>query len=768
MAPSRTSTASPAPPPQPTTMTMPKAASPSGTSTTGSPIVAAAAGPVAINAAAAVTAASTRGASSSRPSSAASSRRSGRACKARSLACRECRDRKIRCDGGRPTCDSCRRRGLGAGSCVYPEIEHEGSIASSRSYIRVLQKRVQELEAREQQLLAARNMPISAGSSPSQQDDAWAKPFTSPNPIPLQPKPLKPTDRVLPPVTEISNFPSTPGSLPMHPMEPGSYFSHHPTQMATSPPLTDDLEDVSPVKSSFGSYSTNVKAAVMLEKIALPAPGLMDDLLGEYFELDWIVMPIVHRPTFIQRYHRLIAVSNSRYRRDIPLAEATELATTFCLLLGMLAIGQLSKHDNPSATESTLANDFHAQAKALLLSDLVSAPSLPVVQALLIHARLLRRIGELRDSWVFTGLAHRLAEGLLLHLDLSTKTVSEREERRRTWCSCVLMMRMQTVAHGGNSLTTSPSFGTLPAEIDDEQMDSLAYSQERSQSPDSPSWTSFFVHMLKLSDEVLQPIQQYFLDKYNSQDTMTASSAHDIFTVALRLDDELQSWHGSLPSHLQLNTFCPPHQMGLRRQALLLHMRYLETKILLSRVTIMKLVRTHSGRQLTGMSKALLGGVITTCCTSSVDLMDLMAREKDLLALAGTPKSNMVISLCVTGMTLSMLLKIPVLSELIRNSAMYADDTHRCLSLSKQFYTCRDQLAEKYIQDFEASHQSLPRYGPSAGVVDQGLEAKLLPGLQGDRGHEQGGSELEKLEVWYLGRPETTQGLSITEILSLW
>jgi hypothetical protein len=57
---------------------------------------------------------------------------SARPGKARSLACRQCRDRKIRCDGARPVCDSCSRRGLCADQCVYPEIEHEGSIASSR------------------------------------------------------------------------------------------------------------------------------------------------------------------------------------------------------------------------------------------------------------------------------------------------------------------------------------------------------------------------------------------------------------------------------------------------------------------------------------------------------------------------------------------------------------------------------------------------------------------------------------------------------------
>ncbi|KAH6890621.1 fungal-specific transcription factor domain-containing protein [Thelonectria olida] len=686
--------------------------------------------------------------------SAAGSRRSGRSCKARSLACRECRDRKIRCDGGRPTCDSCRRRGLGAQQCVYPEIEHEGSIASSRSYIRVLQKRVQELEAREQQLLAVRNLPVSAGSSPVQ-DDAWAKPFTSPGTVPLQPKPVKPSDNVLPPIhAELSGFPSAPGSLPM-PHEPSSYYSYPSAHMGTSPPLTDDLEDVSPIKSSFGSYSTNVKAALMLEKITLPAPGLIDDLLGEYFELDWITMPIVHRPTFIQRYHRLMAVSNSRYRRDIPPAEATELSTTYCLLLGMLAIGQLSKHDNPTPTETSTATDFHQQAKALLLSDLVSVPSLPVVQALLVHARFLRRSGALRDSWVFTGLAHRLAEGLLLHLDLPTKTVSEREERRRTWCSCVLMMR--------------PDFGVLPAEIDDELMDSLAYNDERSQSPETPSWTSFFVQMLKLSDMVLRPVQEYFFDSPETEDAIS-----EILSTALRIDDGLQDWHNSLPRHLQVDSICSQNQMGLRRQALLLHMRYLETKALLSRATIMKLVQRHPGKHLTGMSKTLVGGVIDACCTSGIELMDLMAREKDLLVLAGTPKSNMVISLCVIGMTLSMLLKMPILSGLIRNPATHADDTRRCLSLSKQFYTCRDQLAEKHIQVFGNVIQPQARYSMPSGVVDPALEARVLPVLRGDRGEptnnasKLGGSEMVMLEAWYMGVPASVEGLSICEVLSLW
>lgn len=715
--------------------------------------------------------------SSASPSpSAAASRRPGRACKARSLACRECRDRKIRCDGGRPVCDSCCRRGLSAGQCVYPEIEHEGSIASSRSYIRVLQKRVQELEAREQQLtLAARNHALS-GSSPAQ-DDAWSRPFGSPGPVPLQPKPAQPAEHVIPPIqtTEMHAFPSGSGSISMV-QEPSNYYAQHPAQMGTSPPLTDDLEDVSPIKSSFGSYSTNVKAALMLEKIALPPPELMDDLLGEYFDLDWITMPVVHRQSFIQRYHRLIAVANSRYRRDIPLAEATELATTFCLLLGMLAVGQLSKpgNGNPTTTEASAATEFHEQARALLFADLISAPSLPVVQALIIHARFLRRSGSFQESWVMTGLAHRLAEGLLLHLDLPVRSLAEREERRRTWCSCVLLIRMQSVAHGGRSTTTSPSFGILPAEVDDEQLENHPSNMERSQSPDVPSWISFFVQTLKLSDTVLQPIQQFYFDN-QTQDNK--DSVTDILNTTLRLDEQLQDWHNSLPRHLHIDLACSQGQMGQRRQALLLHMRYLETKALLSRATIMKLVQSHPDKPLASMPKSLLGGVIDACCTASTELMDLLSRERELTVLAGIPSSHIVISLSVAGMTLSMLLKMPVFSELIRNPTIYADDTRRCLSLSKQFYTCRHQMAEKYIQAFEASVQPQPRLAASPGLVDPALEAKTLPTLSGDRGEptnnasEAGSMEMAMLDAWYLGRPEllaSVGGFSISEIVSLW
>lgn len=120
-----------------------------------------------------------------------------------------------------------------------------------------------------------------------------------------------------------------------------------------------------------------------------------------------------------------------------------------------------------------------------------------------------------------------------------------------------------------------------------------------------------------------------------------------------------------------------------------------------------------------------------------------------------------------------MLLKLPVLSDLIRNPTVCADDTRRCLSLSKQFYTSRHQLAEKYIQGFETAvqPQPQPQLAASPGPVDPALEAKTLPGDRGEPTSESGGVEMKMLDAWYLGRPELVGGVggfSISEIVSLW
>ncbi|KAF4447282.1 hypothetical protein F53441_9169 [Fusarium austroafricanum] len=704
---------------------------------------------------------------SSASASATRRQASARPGKARSLACRQCRDRKIRCDGARPVCDSCSRRGLCAEQCVYPEIEHEGSIASSRSYIRALQKRVQELEEKEKQLeLAAQGHNAFVATTPAH--DEWRKHSSSPSVVSERiVRPPRHVDHALHPIHPDSGYPlpsfsARSGSV----HEPASYYSlpHHP--MGASPPLTDDLEDATSAKpSSFGSYSSNVKAALMLQKITLPPADLMDELLAEYFNIDWINMPLIHRPSFYQRYHRLIAVANSRYRRDIPLEEATELAATYSLLLGMLAIGQLAKS---SATESTEAHvshayEFHQQTKTLLLVDLLSVASLPVVQALIIHARFLRRTGAMQESWMLAGIALRLAEGLMLHVDLPGKAQAEREERRRTWCACSLLIRMQN-APGSQ---TNPSFGTYPQEIDDEHLEAFPHNPDRAQPCDTPSRLSFFNQILKLSDAILQPIHDSFNQK---SDNGSKESIPDILSVALKLDCELEEWHAALPEHLRVKFPCTQPEAIFRRQATLLRLRYLETKALIPRVAIMKLISSNTTQPASLMAKSMLAGLFDSCYTASVELEDIMARERRLMTFDGPPESQSAIALSIIGMTLSVLAQHPLFRDIITNPVPVTDEARRCLATAKQYANSPHPLAERFVHSLESALQPPSRCNSPRGVLDPALEPKTVGPVLSNLTEAPGAVEMAMLKAWYMRRQDLASacGIPVAEIVSLW
>ncbi|KAF7564066.1 hypothetical protein G7046_g50 [Stylonectria norvegica] len=677
-------------------------------------------------------------------------RRPGRSAKARSLACRECRDRKIRCDGARPVCDSCSKRGLNGDQCRYPEIEHEGSIASSRSYIRVLQKRVEELEAKEHQachaLLAQGHNAFPSIESP--QGTTWVKPFETtqaPRLNGLEQSVLPPLHHSDPNYPPHGLFGAT--SVPSMTRGAAHYYSRHSAQMETSPPLTDDLEDFSPVKASFGSYSTNSKAALMLGKISLPPTELMDEPMRDYFDLDWITMPLVHKPSFINKYDRLIAVAHSRYRRDIPLPEATELAATYCLLFGILALGELSKSGRTDVGTSESGNgaEFHQQARALLLTDLISSPSLLVVQALLVHARFLRRSGSSQESWVYVGLAHRLAEGLLLHVEIPGKSNAEQEERRRIWCACVFMIRMQ-----GNCASTGyPSYGRLPQEVDDEYLETQVRNVDSTQPPDTPSAVSFFVHGLKLSDAVLQPIQSFF---FSSKDNGSNASVSEILSTTLRLDSELWQWYCNLPEHLQVENISDQRNPVLSRQVLLMRMRHLEAKTLLYRATVTKIARTSPSKFMSDLTKSLVSTIVDSCYSTSVEFMELVGYQNEFLTNAGPPESHVIISLCIIGMTLNLLLEHPFYSDFVKSTAAYDREIRRCLSIVGQYNGSRHPVTRKFVQLFRdlVQPQPQPRSPLSSGPLDP-----VLVAMECLKTHS-ASAEMTMLDAWYQTTPDPT------------
>ncbi|KIX01302.1 uncharacterized protein Z518_09027 [Rhinocladiella mackenziei CBS 650.93] len=62
------------------------------------------------------------------------------------LACDVCRGRKIRCNGVKPVCGKCQRRGFSEAQCVYSTVVNPSRNDSQREYIKVLHDRIRLLE----------------------------------------------------------------------------------------------------------------------------------------------------------------------------------------------------------------------------------------------------------------------------------------------------------------------------------------------------------------------------------------------------------------------------------------------------------------------------------------------------------------------------------------------------------------------------------------------------------------------------------------------
>lgn len=71
--------------------------------------------------------------------------------------------------------------------------------------------------------------------------------------------------------------------------------------------------------------------------------------------------------------------------------------------------------------------------------------------------------------------------------------------------------------------------------------------------------------------------------------------------------------------------------------------RYLETKALIPRAAIMKLIGSHATQPVSLVARSMLAGLFESCYAASVELEDIMARERRLMTFDGPPESHSAI-----------------------------------------------------------------------------------------------------------------------------
>jgi hypothetical protein len=312
------------------------------------------------------------------------------------LACIACRRKKIRCSGEKPACKHCLRSRI---PCVYKVTTRKA--APRTDYMAMLDKRLKRMEDRVVKLIPKESLPSIAGVGRSV---------------------VKPA------------LPGGPAKTPTATKKRGAdeAFGNELDQWAKSKTTNPDLGGSASRTKESDDNSLLTEGAE-----SLPSKDIQEHLAEVYF--DYVYgqsYPLLHKPSFMRR----LASGN------VPPV----------LILAICAISaRFSTHPQLRTEPCFLRGDNWAERAREIALKRYDAPNITILIVYLLLG--LHEFGTCQGgrSWMFGGMAQRMAYALQLHKELeydpSTSEAdrkklssTDREIRRRTMWSCFLMDRFNS------------------------------------------------------------------------------------------------------------------------------------------------------------------------------------------------------------------------------------------------------------------------------------------------------------------------------------
>ncbi|KAE8360842.1 fungal-specific transcription factor domain-containing protein [Aspergillus caelatus] len=497
------------------------------------------------------------------------------------VACMPCRHKKIKCDGVRPDCGSCKR--IAGVKCVYATGHVETSIDHKEQLFHRASGNRDALDG--SRTVSTHNQTLLNGSSEGSGQHSC---MAGGGGVPLT---VLSASR-LPPAVNQGNFESeahTADSMNGVTGDPkytrdifgrssaGSFMRQiqtainpRPDASSSDPPekgavTRGDSPGVQPV---YSSYETSTL-------LLLPPKALADSLMQVYWDYDWTLYPIIDRGQVEETYESLWT---SRDTMSFPLLRMSII--NLCFALGC--------HYGPSVPPKErrdTGDSFFSRAECLY-NKAKDAPSSERVQCLLLFGVYLQSTKNVFQCWMTVGEAIRMAQSLGMHLpepEFSSQSVSHREYRRRIWHGCVWLDRVLSATFGRPGMIPNWLFSSvpLPSMIDDEFFEAQTEGSERR--PDGqPCIMAFLgkaIELYRILDDVLVEL---YLTCSPREEGIESKLPH-----ILEIDSRIQSWSKSLPGHLQIHTAATGNTI-LDRQATVLRIHSLHVRILLFRPTLVR------------------------------------------------------------------------------------------------------------------------------------------------------------------------------------
>jgi hypothetical protein len=311
------------------------------------------------------------------------------------LACIACRRKKIRCSGEKPACKHCLRSRI---PCVYKVTTRKA--APRTDYMAMLDKRLKRMEDRVIKLIPKESLPALSNVGRSV---------------------VKPALPGAPPKTPITK---------KRPAEEA--FGNELDEWAKSKAANPDL-------GASGTHAKETDESRLMTEGAesLPSREIQEHLAEVYFDFVYgQSYPLLHKPTFMRKLAR----------GDLPPV----------LILAICAISaRFSTHPQLRTEPAFLRGDNWAERAREISLKRYDTPNITILIVYLILG--LHEFGTCQGgrSWMFGGMAQRMAYALQLHKELDYDpavpeaerkplSTTDREIRRRTMWSCFLMDRFNS------------------------------------------------------------------------------------------------------------------------------------------------------------------------------------------------------------------------------------------------------------------------------------------------------------------------------------
>ncbi|KAK9718731.1 hypothetical protein K7432_005276 [Basidiobolus ranarum] len=462
-----------------------------------------------------------------------------------SRACDHCRRKKVRCDGVQPCCGHCKVLNI---ECTYLDVTKKRG--PPKGYIEAIENRLHRMEhllgglaqsdprVAENIMAELRKIEVDDSAviinsqrssksnehirSPHISKDSSESACNSPltNSSKSSPRDVLASDPVIESLGDDTSQLSfdEQGRVRYMGGSSGFYVLQDNVKMEDS---FDSLRSF--IQESSNQESSEDKTDV------LPASPVFEHLLDVYFTYINPFFPLLHKADF---YGQL--------RQNVHSVSKLLLNSIFALS------SNLSREREWLHKENARFEVFYSRAKCLL-NESYDVTSLSNVQALILLSICFRITHGGIKSWIYSGMAIRLAEDLGLHRNpdsWQTQRLSNsvRETRKRVWWACYILDRGASSSMGRPLCIDDRHCDTSYPNIPPLELDSPQVMSD----PEAGYCMKVFVQSVKLHEIMGSILNNIYAIRGTSTENPIRSES-----ILLELDSALHTWQVSLPSSMK-------------------------------------------------------------------------------------------------------------------------------------------------------------------------------------------------------------------------